>query len=140
MKLQCSLIVKDPSFTLSNLTSALDELPDELWTPFGKEMDVPESILHKIEHQVKTDGEKKPELLRVCVTEHPEPTWERLSDALYKCKMGDEECHRTLDILQSKFPTGEPFIPNIPSLLLLLHSLFLNLMGNQGLVLASVAG
>ena len=107
---------KDPSFTPPNLISALDELPDKLWNDFGKEVNVSESILHNIEHQFHTDGERKAELLRVCVTEHPEPTWERVSDALYRCKMGDEECHRTLDILQSKFPTGEPLIPNIPSL------------------------
>ena len=107
-KLQCFLIVKDPSFTFPNLTSALDELPDALWTPFGKEVDVPESILHKIKDQFHTDGERKAELLRVCVTEHPEPTWERVSDALYRCN--NEECHRTLDIVQSKFPTGESLI------------------------------
>ena len=127
-KFQCFLIFKDPSFTLPNLTSALDELPDALWTLFGKEVDVPEPILHKIKDQFHTDGERKAELLRVCVTEHPEPTWERVSDALYKCKMGDEECHRTLNILQSKFPTGNPLIPIFLLLLLLLHALFLNFM------------
>ena len=79
-------------------------------------MDVPESILYRrIRDKFHTEGEKKAELLRVCVTEHPEPTWERVSDALYKCNGGIEECHRTLDILQSKFPTGESLSPNIPS-------------------------
>ena len=111
LRLQYSFIAKDLSFTLPNLTSALDELPDKLWNLFGKEMDVPESILHKIKDQFHTDGERKAELFRVCVTEHPEPTRERVSDALYRCKMGDEECHRTLDSLQSKFPTGEPLSP-----------------------------
>ena len=106
----------------------MDELPDAQWNDFGKEVNVPESILHNIEHHFHTNGERKAELLRVCVTEHPEPTWERVSDALYKCKMGDEECHRTLDILQSKFPTGNPLIPIFLPLLLLLHSLFLNFM------------
>ena len=110
LKLQCSHIAKDPSFTLPNLTSVLDKLPDKLWKKFGKEADVPNSILHRIERQFHTDGERKAELLRVCVTEHPEPTWERISDALYRCN--NEECHRTLDIVQSKFPTGESLIPS----------------------------
>ena len=115
LRLQCSLTAKEPSFTLPNLTSAVDNLPDELQTlfQFGKEVDVPESILqHRIRDKFHTGGERKAELLRICVTEHPEPTWERVSDALYKCNKGDEECHRTLDILQSKFPTGDHESPS----------------------------
>ena len=119
-------VPKDPSFILPNLISAFDKLQDAQWKEFGKEVNVPESILHNIEHHFHTNGERKAELLRVCVTEHPESTWERVSDALYKCKMGDEECHRTLDIVQSKYPTGEPLILIFsqfpPSLLLLLFS------------------
>ena len=87
----------------------MNELPDAQWNDYGKEVNVPESILHDIKHHFHTDGERKAELLRVCVTQHPEPTWERVSDALYKCKMGDEECHKTLSSLQSKFPTGEQY-------------------------------
>lgn len=68
-------------------------------------INVPWSTLNKIESQFETNGERKAELLNVYVTQHPEPTWENVSDALYR--MEDEECHKTLDLLQSRFPTGE---------------------------------
>ena len=75
-------------------------------------MRVPPSTLNKIQSQFHTYGERKAALLSVVATEHPEPTWEHVSDALYRCKMGDEECHRTLDIVQSKYPTGESLPPS----------------------------
>ena len=66
---------------------------------------MPESTLEKIKSQFHTDGERKYALLSVYATEHPQPTWEHVSDVLYR--MDDEKCHRTLDIVQSKYPTGE---------------------------------
>ena len=103
------LIPTDPTLTPSNLTSALDSLPDRLWWNFG--MRVPSSTLNKIQSQFHTNGERKAALLSVFATEHPEPTWEHVSDVLYR--MGeDEECHRTLDIVQSKYPTGESLPPS----------------------------
>ena len=75
-------------------------------------MRVPESTRDKIQSQFHTDGERKAALLSVVATEHPEPTWENVSDALYRCNGGDEECHRTLDIVQSKYPTGECLPPS----------------------------
>ena len=97
----------DPSLTTSNLTSALESLPDRLWRGVGRWMRVPVSTLDKIESQFHTNGEKKAALLRVFVTEHPEPTWEHVSEALYRMGHEDLECHRTLDIVQSRYPTGE---------------------------------
>ena len=70
---------------------------------------MPDSTLNKIKSQFRTDEERKAALLSVYVTEHPEPTWEHVSDALYE--MRDAECHRTLDIVQSKYPTGESLPP-----------------------------
>ena len=99
------LILTDISLTLSNLTSALDSLPDKLWTEFGWEMDVLESILSKIRSQLSSDKERKAELLRVISTEHPHLTWEHVSDALYL--LGDGEYHHVLERVQSLFPTGE---------------------------------
>ena len=71
-------ILTDPSLSPSNLTSALDSLPDTEWRRFGLVMDVPESTLDKIESQFHTDRERKTEVLRVCSTEHPQPTWEQV--------------------------------------------------------------
>ena len=73
-------------------------------------MRVPLSKLHKTQSQFHTDGERKAALSSVYVTEHPEPTWKHVSDVLYR--MRDEECHRTLDIVQSKYPTGESLLPS----------------------------
>ena len=70
-------------------------------------MTVPWSVLNRIESQFHTDEERKAELFRVYVTEHPEPTWEHVADALYRYDGGIDECHRTLAIAQSSFPTGE---------------------------------
>ena len=77
------------------------------------EIDVPRSTRNKIQSQFHTDWERKDALLSVYVTEHPEPTWEHVSDALYRCNGGDEECHRTLDRVQSKYPTGECRFPSL---------------------------
>ena len=108
------LILTDISLTLSNLTSALDSLPDTLLWDFGVEMDVPLSILNKIQSQLSSNKERKAELLRVISTEHPHLTWEHVSDVLYQLE--DGEYHHVLERVQSLFPTGEHL-----SYLLFLH-------------------
>ena len=65
-------------------------------------MDMPKSTLDKIKFQFHTDRERKTEVLRVCSTEHPQPTWEQVSDVLYRM-----EYHSVLERVQSQFPTGE---------------------------------
>ena len=108
------LILTDISLTLSNLTSALDSLPDTLWWDFGLWMDVPLSIRNKIRSQLSSNKERKAEVLRVISTEHPHLTWEHVSDTLYQ--LGYRECHHVLEKVQSLFPTGEHL-----SYLLFLH-------------------
>ena len=68
-------------------------------------MDVPQSTQNKIKSQFHTDRERKTEVLRVCSTEHPQPTWEQVSDSLYQLRRG--EYHSVLERVQSQFPTGE---------------------------------
>ena len=68
---------------------------------------MPESTLDKIESQFHTDKERKTEVCRVYLIEHPQPTWEHVSDAIYQMGGGDERCHDVLEKLQSLFPTGE---------------------------------
>ena len=70
------------------------------------EMDVPQSTRDKIESQFQTDRERKTEVLRVISTEHPQPTWELVADALYQMYGG--KYHSVLERVQSLFPTGEP--------------------------------
>lgn len=82
-------------------------------------MEVPESTLDEIECKCNSDDKRKLELFGVCATKNPKLTWEQLLDALYR--MRDEQCHRTLDILQSKFPTGKS--PSFPIPYLFSYSL-----------------
>ena len=103
-------IPTDPSLTLSNMTSALDNLPDTLWYEFGSYVDVPRSKRNKIRSQFHSDGARKREVFRIYLSEHPQPTWEHVSNVLYKLDRishGSEQCHCALDRLQSVFPTGE---------------------------------
>ena len=94
----------EPSLTLSNLTTVLEPLPEREWESFGDWMDVPESILNKIESQFVSDKERKAEVLRVIHTQHPHLTWEHVSFVLYRLLGG--KYHNVLETVQTKFPTG----------------------------------
>ena len=72
---------------------------------FGIVINVPQSTRKKIGFQFHGDWARKTALLRVYLTEHPHPTWECVSDALYR--MSDGQYHSVLERLQSMFPTGE---------------------------------
>ena len=87
------------------MQSALDTLPDTEWKGFGIDIDVPQLKLNEIQSQFSTDGERKAAVFSVYLTEHPQPTWDHVSDALYQ--FGDGQYHSVLDRLQSMFPTGE---------------------------------
>lgn len=97
-----SHISTDPSITDSSLTSALLSLPDTQWKVFGKLMNVPESTLNKVESDFDTDGKRKSAVFTVYSREHPQPTWDHVSDALYQMR-----AHDVLDALESFFPTGK---------------------------------
>ena len=87
------------------MQSALDTLPDTQWKRFGAEINVPKSKREEIESQFSTDGERKAAVFSVYLTEHPQPTWDHVSDCLYRFR--DGQYHSVLDRLQSMFPTGE---------------------------------
>ena len=98
-------ISTDPSLTPYNLISALLSLPDEVWRGFGEEINVPSSTLSKIQSQFHSDKKRKAAVIRVYLIEHPHPTWEHVSDVLYRLRGGTY--HSVLESLQSLFPTGE---------------------------------
>ena len=100
-------IFSDPSLTLSNMGSALDSLPDTEWQQFGLVVNMPLSKLDKIRSQFNSDGKRKEEVFRIFLTEHPCPTWEQVSVAIYNLGDDNEQCHSVLARLQSMFPTGE---------------------------------
>ena len=89
------------------MMSALDSLPHTEWETFGRAVNVPESKLDKMHSQFTSDGERKEEVFRIYLTEHPCPTWEQVSEALYLLGDDNQQCHTVLDRLQSMFPTGE---------------------------------
>ena len=66
---------------------------------------MPQLKLDEIQSQFSTDGERKAAVFSVYLTEHPQPTWDHVSDYLYQS--GDGQYHSVLDRLQSMFPTGE---------------------------------
>ena len=68
-------------------------------------INVPDSKLSEIKSQFSTDGEKKAAVFSVYLTEHPQPTWDHVSDILYRLE--DGQYHGVLGKLQSTFPTGE---------------------------------
>ena len=66
---------------------------------------MPSSKRDEIQSQFSIDGERKAAVFNVYSTEHPQPTWEHVSDCLYQ--LSDGKYHSVLDRLQSMFPTGE---------------------------------
>ena len=93
------------------MITALDTLPADKWDQFGTGLDVPESKKDQIRSQFTSDEERKDEVIRIYHTQHPHPSWEHVSDALYVCGnvFEDQQFHNVLDRLQSMFPTGEWF-------------------------------
>ena len=91
------------------MSTALDTLPADKWEVFGTGLDVPESKKDQIRSQFTSDEERKDEVIRIYHTQHPHPSWEHVSDALYVCGVAfeDQQFHNVLDRLQSMFPTGE---------------------------------
>ena len=95
----------DTSLTPFNLTLALQSLPDKEWSGVSFGLDMPKSTWDKIQSQFHSDEERKAAVIRVYLIEHPHPTWEHVSDVLYK-----RGYHSVLERLQSLFPTGEHVI------------------------------
>ena len=95
------------------MRAALDTLPADAWDLFGVELDVPQSKLVQIRSQFTSDEERKDEVIRIYHTQHPHPTWERVSDALHRfgAALQDQQYRDVLDRLQSMFPTGKFYLP-----------------------------
>ena len=96
------------------MRAALDTLPADKWEVFGGGLCVPQSKLDQIMSQFTSDEERKDEVIRIYHTQHPHPTWEHVSDALYWCGAvsHDQQYHNVLDRLQSMFPTGKSVSPS----------------------------
>ena len=93
-------------------------------------MDVPQSTLSKIQSQFHSDKERKAAVIRAYLIGHPHPTWEHVSDVLYRL-----EYHSVLERLQSLFPTGEHLMCEVCH-----HSLLVNVLTShvQALVMLCI--
>ena len=103
-------LLSDPSLTPSNMSTTLDTLPADKWEVFRAGLDVPESKRDQIMSQFTSDEERKDEVIRIYHAQHAHPSWEHVSDILYKCGgvYEDQQFHNVLDRLQSSmFRTGE---------------------------------
>ena len=95
----------ETSLNVHNLNRALETLPDEEWDNFGLSLNVPQSQLNVIRNQPVSDREKKSALLHTYLTSHPAPSWQGVTDALYRC--GGGRFHAVLERVQTMFPTGK---------------------------------
>ena len=101
-------ISPDSSLNLDNLTAALAPLPAVKWYGAGLCMNVPDSRRDQIWSSFATDEERKTELLKVFLSEHPQPSWNYLSYTFYHLG-GGGEYHAVLESIQSVSPTGNSF-------------------------------
>ena len=91
------------------MREALKTLPADKWMMFGGALCVPRSKLDKIKSQFASDEERRDEVIRIYPTQHPHPSWELVSGALYLCgdAFNDQRYHNVLGTLQYKYPTGK---------------------------------
>ena len=95
----------ESSLNLHNLNTALETLPDDELYDFGGWLKVPWSQRHEIESQHSTERERKSALLHTYLTSHPAPSWQHVTDTLYR--YGDGKLHAVLERVQTMFPTGK---------------------------------
>ena len=103
----------DPSLTPENLSSVLDIMADVLWDLFSRYVNIPESEIVKIREQSSySSRERKLAVSPHLISTHPSLSWTLVAHALYRvgALYGDAvSCHRALDHLQQKFPTGNTY-------------------------------
>ena len=109
----------DPSLTPENLSSVLDIMGDLLWDDFSPYVNIPESEIDKIRKQSYSWRESKLAVSPHLISTHPSLSWTLVAHALYRMVTLYEDyvdaygdvvsCHRALDHLQQKFPTGNTY-------------------------------
>ena len=110
-------VLPDPSLSSENLSTVLDIMDDRLWWNFSEYINVPDSESEKINYQYSSDREHKQALIPHLISTHPSLSWGLVARALYQMGplylygAGDDgdSCHRALDHLQQKFPTGSTY-------------------------------
>ena len=90
---------------------------DDLWVLFSDYVKVPDSEKRKIHAQYSSGRGRKQGLIGQLISTHPCLSWRLLAHALYQMGasryvgvgVGGVSCHRALNHLQQKFPTGNKY-------------------------------
>ena len=105
----------DPSLTPENLSIILDIMVDWPWNVFSHYVNIPKSEINEIYKQSSSLRERKLAVSPHLISTHPSLSWRLVAHALYRMVPlsvygGDAvSCHRALDHLQQKFPTGNTY-------------------------------
>ena len=94
------LYLLDPTLTLPNLTALLEKVD---WDHFGRYyLDIPEATLDMIYSSSGDNSQRRQKCWEVYLSEHPAPSWKRVTDGLYQNKYLEE-----LEMVQKKYLKGE---------------------------------
>ena len=100
----------DSSLSSENLSTVLDSMKDYLWWEFSNYVNIPDSEQEKIKAEYSSDRERKQALIAHLISTHPSLSWRLVAHALYQMRtVYGDTCHRALDHLQQKFPTGNTY-------------------------------
>ena len=81
--LSSTTIAIDPTLTLANLLTALEEVPSKHWGNLNDWLGVPESVQDRIEEQCSDDDQYKRESLLYWLHNYPVPSWKGVVGALF---------------------------------------------------------
>ena len=95
----CSILFLEPSFSLTNLTTLLENVHVSRWQYIGYWLNMPRS---KLESQNSSPDQRSRECWDLYVSEHPSPSWKEVAYALYM-----EGCLEELEVVQKKYLKGE---------------------------------
>ena len=97
-----SSTITEPSLNPQNLSTALETMPEKELYNFIWRLNVPQSKQNEIKSQYNTHKGRKVALLSIYLSDHPAPSWQHVTDALYRHKL-----HAVLEKVQTMFPTGK---------------------------------
>ena len=98
------LLLLDPTLTLPNLTTLLENLD---WNDVGWGMDIPDATRDMIHSSGGDDSQCRRRCWEVYLNEHPAPSWKRIASVLYVPRLGGKDYLEELEMVQRKYLRGE---------------------------------
>ena len=102
MQLIIVVFLLEPSLSLTNLTTLLENDNVTRWRYIGNLLNIPESKLSAIQRQHSSPDQRSCACWDLYVSEHPSPSWKGVAYALYR-----EDCLEELEVVQKKYLKGE---------------------------------